>query len=169
MNTIAKPRSLTCIILSVIIVFSCVSLSASAPDIIPPSPTKHQQTMEQFLGDIRSIHAQLFDIAQFSLEDPGLTLDELANAIAFINYDIERLYNDTTEYLKLFPSISVENTQVLLAITALNFIKNELYYLSLVIPAISDIERLQILNQYFRARLSAVDTLELLEEDLANY
>lgn len=167
MNRLIKLRSLICILLS-IIMFS-YSLSATSPVPALTSPTQHKQTMQQFLRSIRLIHSQLLDLGQFSLQEPGLTLNELESALTTLNNDVEKIYDNITEYLRAFPSISEENTQVIRAITALNYIKNEIYYLSLVIPAITDVERIQILNEYFRARLAAVETLDLLEKDLGIY
>ncbi len=167
MNRLIKLRLLICILLS-IIMFSC-SLSATSPASDLPSPAQHKQTMQQFLRSIRLIHNQLFDLGQFSLQDPGLTLNELEGSLNVLNSDAEKIYDNITEYLRVFPSISEENTQILRTLTALNYIKNEIYYLSLVIPAITDVERIQILNEYFRARLAATETLDLLEKDLVNY
>ncbi|WP_069997383.1 hypothetical protein [Cellulosilyticum sp. I15G10I2] len=162
-------KSFISIILSIIIAFTFVPLSADSIQDITISNAEHKQTIEQFISEIKSIQRQVFDIAQAALRDPIPGDTQLEIRINLINNNIERLNRMLQDYLATVPDVSDQNRHVLLTFNVLNLAKNSLYSLSLLIRETSDIERLALLDEYFRSRVTSLDTLAILEAILERF
>ncbi|MDF2612347.1 MAG: hypothetical protein K0S71_133 [Clostridia bacterium] len=168
MNHIIRFKSLVALILSIGIVFADIPLRAAAPS-VPPTPTpvsssEHKEIIREFIYEITEIQSQVFNIAQLVLNNQPLSQGGLLPNITRINNNIDRLNRRIEEYSENIPSISTQNRDVLLISNALNFIKNGLLTLSVLAAADTDVERITLLDEYFRSRIAAKDTLKTVED-----
>ncbi|MDF2613364.1 MAG: hypothetical protein K0S71_1150 [Clostridia bacterium] len=174
MKSILKFKVLVSIILSIVIMSAYIPSSAASPGTTPsvtpspppsvtPSVINHKETIEQFIFEIREIQNQTFNIAQLALSNPPLFAQRLASNITYINSRIDSLNTRILEYLESIPTIGNQNTHVLLTLNALNFIKNGLYTLSVLTQTTPNVQRIQLLDQYFRSRIAGIDTLTTVE------
>ncbi len=166
MNSINKSKALVSFVLSIAILFT-FSLSATDTNDTMLSDAQHKQIIQQFLSEITFLQRQVFDIAQSALRDPSPDDRQLEIRINLINNNIERLNAVIQEYLATVPGVSARNRHVLLTFNVLNLVKSSLYTLSLLIRTTTDAERIALLDEFFNARVTALDTLAILE-DLLN-
>ncbi|MDF2636940.1 MAG: hypothetical protein K0R78_3814 [Pelosinus sp.] len=164
MNNIVKSKSLVSLILSIVILLTSTPSSATTPTI-----TDHEQTINEFISEIRQIQQQVFDIAQFAQINPSEFSQRLSNNISTINNNIERLNNRILEYLETVPEVGDQNIHVLLISNALNFIKNGLYSLRVLTNTTPNVLRIRLLDEYFRSRIAGLDTLNTVENLLLQY
>jgi len=169
MQNINKFKLLVSIILSIVIMFTSIPLGAASTSDIIISNAEHKQIIEQFLSEIKAIQSQVADIAQSALKSPAQGAANLEGRINLINSNIERLNKIIQDYLATVPGVSDRNRHVLLTFNILNLIKSSLYPLSLLIRTTNDVERLALLDEYFRSRVVALDTLQILEELLEKF
>lgn len=169
MKNIDKAKPVLSIFLSIIIILASIPLSAADPQGIVISNTEHKQIIEQFLSEITAIQGQVFDIAQAALTTNVQVDGRLAVRINLINTNIEGLNKRIQDYLASIPEVSERNRHVLLTFNVLNLVKSSLYTLSLLIRSTNDAERLVLLDEYFNTRVTALDTLQILEEILQKY
>jgi hypothetical protein len=155
MNNIIKTKSLIAIMLSIVVLCAAIPLSST-------STNSHQEIINQFIYEITEVQTQVFDIAQFALNQ-SLVPGDLSPNIRLIDDTIKRLDRKILNYLETIPSVSTQNRDVLLLLNALNFIKNGLYTLNLLTIANTDVERIALLDEFFRSRIAAKDTINTLE------
>ena len=168
MKNINKLRTLFSIVLSIAILFTS-SLSATDTSDVMLSDAQHKQIIQQFLSEIAFMQRQVFDIAQSALRDPSPDDRQLQIRINLINNNIERLNTVMQDYLATVPGVSERNRHVLLTFNVINLVKSSLYTLSLLIRTTTDAERIALLDEFFRARVTALDTLGILEELLDRF
>jgi len=178
MKNIIRFKSLVSIILSIVITFASVPLRATTltqalqPDptiSIPITPTEHKQTIKQFIAEISQIQSQVFDIAQFALNNPPVFKEKLKSNVNSINNSIEKLNQRILEYLETIPSIGPQNVHLLLVLNSLNFVKNGLYWLEALTHTRENVLRVVLLNEYFRSRLAAEDTVRTVSDLVSQY
>lgn len=173
MTIIIKPKSLLSVILSAITLLISISLSAASPSLEPspepPLPTEHRQVINQFISEINQIQNQVLDLSQLALNNPPLFEERLKSNIGYINHSIERLNSTILEYLQIVPKTGPQNVHVLLVLNSLNFVKNGLYWLEALTYVRENVQRISLLNEYFRSRIAAIDTLNTLTNILLQY
>ncbi|MDF2879203.1 MAG: hypothetical protein K0S30_2299 [Clostridia bacterium] len=174
MHNLVKLKSLIPITLSLVMILTCSPLRAAEISLIPsplasPTPAEHKQTITQFLNEIQLIQNQVYDIAQFAIKNPSEVNPQIENRINFINNNIERLNRRIEDYLAVVSGVSDENRHVALTFNVINLVKSGLYTLTLLINTTADDQRIALLDEYFRTRINALDTLEILQELLANF
>ncbi|MDF2596094.1 MAG: hypothetical protein K0R69_2435 [Clostridia bacterium] len=174
MHNLVKPKSLVAITLSLVSLFTYLPLNATGLPLTPspptyPTPSEHKQTITQFLNEIQLIQNQVYDITQFAIQNPSEVNPQIENRISLINTNIERLNRRIEDYLAIVSGISDENRHVALTFNVINLVKSGLYTLTLLINTTADERRISLLDEYFRTRINALDTLEILQELLANY
>lgn len=159
MKNIIKSKSLISVILSISIIFIAFPLSGSSLT----NNATHKKTITQFIDDVRTIQNQVFYLAQFALENPPRDRRELVNNIKLVNDRIVEVDKNIQDYLKTVPNISFQNRDALLLMNALNFTKNALYELELLSDTTSNVDRVLILEEFFRFRQAAIDILNSVE------
>ncbi len=165
MNNKFRSKSLVSIILLIITLSTPLQASPSAlNEPVPPTAAEHQKIITQFISEIRAIQNQVFDIAQFALSGQLSPLQTITPNIQVIDNNIERLNRRIQDYLQTIPRLGIQNRDVLLISNALNLIKNGLYTLNLLTSATTDIQRVTLLDEFFRSRIAAKDTLNTVEE-----
>jgi hypothetical protein len=171
-----KSLSLLLSILLIISTFTTEPLAASltvhestSVDIVSgatpigPTPPEHKIAVTQFITEIRFIQNQVYSTAQFALNNTSINSTTLRGTITLISNNIKTIRNRITEYSDTIPSVGNRNRDVLLLLNTLNFINNSLntlYQLSIVQ---SDIERISLLDEFFRFRIHTKDTLATIE------
>ncbi len=169
MKKIYKIKSFISLSLLSVILFSAFSFGVSASNNIIISDAEHKRTIEQFLREIQELQNQVFDIAQSSLRNPSQPDPRLMIRINLINNNIERLNKVIQDYLATIPGVNERSRHVLLTFNVLNLLKSSLYTLSLLINTTDDMRRLELLDEFFSARVTALNTLEILQELLSNF
>ncbi|MDF2596095.1 MAG: hypothetical protein K0R69_2436 [Clostridia bacterium] len=164
MKPIIHSKSLLSIILSITI--ACTSVSLNATTI---SDISHTETIQAFLDQLQDIQSQALDITQLALRNSTIETRQLEEQINLLGTELEVLNTRIQNYLRTVPSISNQNRHVLLTFNVLNLIKSSLYTLNLLVHATNDIERFRLLDEFFRSRVTALDTLAILEELLQNF
>lgn len=178
MKMLIKSKPLASIILAIVFMFASVPVNATIPSPPPPipepitpifpEPAEHRRTIQQFTSEIRELQSQVFDIAQFAQVNPVEFEQRLTNNIRYINRRIELLNIRLLEYLEAVAVIGEQNTHVLLVLNSLNFVKNSLYSLSVLTTLTTDVQRIRLLDEYFRARIAGMDTLTTVETLISN-
>lgn len=121
--------------------------------------SSHDQTIEKFINDIELLQNQVFTLAQAAFQKPPEYKSTAKDDIKRINTRIQSLNKEILSYLSKYPSISSENSDILLVQNALNLVKNSLYQIDLLTDASSSIEQFLILQEFFRLRVNAAETL----------
>ncbi|MGL4799974.1 MAG: hypothetical protein ACRCWY_11350 [Cellulosilyticaceae bacterium] len=158
-----KQKMLLLLFISTSILFTSFIVSASTIDL-----STHNKTIQSFIDDITLLQNRVFVIAQSALENEEKDMTKLNNQIKLVNADIESLNNKLLDYLATLPSISEENSDTLLIQNALNLVKNALYQINLLVNAPSDIDQLLILQEFFRLRVNAAETLNGIQKIISN-
>ena len=154
MKIYIKRKFFTTLFLYLSTILIATSLSASTA-----SNASHNYTIQTFINNIRLLQDQVFSLAEFALENPSEDKTRLTNSIRAVNSNIESLNREILDYLNTLPSISSQNSDVLLAQNALNLVKNSLYQINLLVNTTSGVERLLLLQEFFRLRVNAAETL----------
>ncbi len=171
MNNLKQPKRYISILLSLVILLTTGPLHAVSPPALYQMPTEaeHRQIITQFISEINLIQNQVLDISQLALNNPPLFEERLKSNIGLINNSINRLNNRIIEYLELVPKTGLNNVHVLLVANSLNLVKNELYWLEALTYVRDNVQRIALLNEYFRSRIAAIDTLNTLQNILLQY
>lgn len=154
MKTYFSKKTFISLILITTILFSSFPMIASTVNI-----TSHDKTISKFVDDIQLIQNQVFTLAQLSFEKSPESKSTIRNEINRINTSIQSLNEEILVYLSTLPSISSENSDTLLVQNALNLVKNSLYQIDLLSDATASIEQFLILQEFFRLRVNAAETL----------
>lgn len=164
-------KLLLSIVLSVSVTFSPIAVNASPVGALPNTPSaQHKATVKGFIDTLDNLQKQIYSTALSSLEDKSVLVpNNFTNTIQSINNNLQQLNTEIQNYFNTLPNFSEENREVLLLFNVFNFVKDGLYSISLINNAPSDVEKVQLLDRYFRSRLSAYDTLSLLNELLTSY
>ncbi len=169
MNNINKLKSLVSITLSIIIMFSSITLNAASPMVLLPSPTQHKETINAFIREIKDAQTQSAYIAQSAFKNSITNISQLQLQIDTISNNLNILTEIIEDYADIVQGLNEQDRQVRLTFNYLNLVRSNLYTLTLLIRATTDIERLQLLDEYFRTRINASNTLAILETLLENY
>lgn len=141
-------------IFSMCFVFTALPTAASNT-----ATSSHNRTIQSFIDDITSLQNRVFSIAGSALEASQPDTQNLNYLINLVNLDIESLNKSILEYLSTLPSISSQTSDTLLIQNALNLVKNSLYQIDLLVNAPSKVDQLLILQEFFRLRVNAAETL----------
>ena len=163
MKNFIKCRLLVPIILSIAIIFTSVPLSAT----VGTGSPNHESVIKGFINEINQIQSEVFDIFQLALSDQPSFTERLAANIELIDNSIVSLNRRMTEYLETVSPISSENRDVLLVINALNLVKNGLYSLNILSTTTDEIQRINLIDEYFNTRGAVNNTLETVENLLS--
>ncbi|MHC1750758.1 MAG: hypothetical protein AB9856_20995 [Cellulosilyticaceae bacterium] len=157
--------------LSILTIFNPIVANATSISNLPNIPSaQHKHTIQEFITELNTLQNRIYSLTQFSLGDESTPPpSDFSATIRSINNDLAQLNREIGNYYDTLPTFSEENREVLLVFNAYNFTKDGLYTLSLLNTAPSSIERIQLLDRYFKSRLSALDTLNLLNELLSSY
>lgn len=157
--------------LSILTIFNPIAANASSLSTLPNIPSaQHKRTVQEFMTELNTLQNRIYSLTQFSLGDGTTQIpSDFSATIRSINDDLAQLNREIGNYYDTLPTFSEENREVLLVFNAYNFTKDGLYTLSILSTAPSNIERIQLLDRYFKSRLSALDTLNLLNELLSSY
>jgi hypothetical protein len=158
-----KCRVVVTVFLAIAIIFSAVPLSAT----VGTGSTHHQAIIQGFINEIIQVQREVTDISLLALENPPVFAERLAANITRIDNNIISLNRRMTEYLVTVPSVSSENRDVLLITNALNLIKNGLYSLNILTTTRENVLRIVLLDEYFRSRIAANDTLDTVQDLLS--
>ncbi|WP_069997384.1 hypothetical protein [Cellulosilyticum sp. I15G10I2] len=152
--------------LSIIIIFTSVILNASELGSI--SPAEHKETINQFIGEIKDAQNQSLNIAQSALRD-SIDTNQLQDQISIISNNLSSLNERIEDYADIVQGLNEQDRQVRLTFNFLNLVRSNLYTLTLLTRVTTDIQRLQLLDEYFRTRINTLDTLEILKDLLEKY
>ena len=169
MHNTNKLKSLVSIALSIIIMFSSTTLNATSPATLLPSPAQHKETIKQFIREITEAQVQSAYIAQSASIDSVSDINQLQLEIDTISNNLNVLTGIIEDYADIVQGLNEQDRQVRLTFNYLNLVRSNLYTLTLLIRARTDIERIQLLDEYFRTRINASSTLVILERLLENY
>lgn len=174
MKNINKSRLSITIILIIIIMFAHLSLSATtltldpvlpiAPESAAPvSPIEHQRTIRSYINQLRSMHNRTFQLVQLTLDTPPRDMAALRQSINFINTEINSIRREMRVYLSQVQTTGMQNRDILLLFNALNHASNQLFYLEQLSLAPSNVEKVILLENFFRSRSATTDTLDTVE------
>lgn len=166
MKSLIKSKPLVLFILSTAIMFIAISVNASNIS-NTVSDAEHKQIIQQYIDRIRILQTEILYTNESNLEDSSTNKATLSNRITLINDEIEDLRKEISNYVDAVPSISSQNRDVALAFSALTFIKNELYQLSLLTQATSAVDKNLLLGDFYLFNRLATDTLNILEDLIA--
>ena len=169
MHNINKFKSLTSIVVSIIIMFSSVILSATSLMPILPSPAEHKKNINQFVSEIKYAQDQSAAIVQSTLKNSVVSSDQIQLQIDSISNDLQVLNQLIEDYADIIQGLNPQDRQVRLTFNVLNLVRSNLYTISLLARARTDVERIILLDEFFRTRKNAVDTLLILENSLDRY
>ena len=169
MHNINKLKSLIATILSIFIMFSSATLNATSPAVLLPSPAQHKETIHQFIREITDAQVQSATIAQHAFKNSLSDISQLQFQIDTISNNLNVLTEIIEDYADIVQGLNEQDRQVRLTFNYLNLVRSNLYTLTLLIRAGTDIERIQLLDEYFRTRINASNTLAILETLLENY
>lgn len=169
MNSINKFKVFISILLSIILMFSSVVPSVAAPVTLAPSPAEHKQIINQFINEIKDAQNRSLSAAQSALEGSSDDNNALQIQIDLISSDLQAINDRLEDYADIVQGLNAEDRQVRLTFNFLNLVRSNLYTLGLLTQARTDIERIQLLDEFFRTRIDAADTLTILENLLQKY
>jgi septal ring factor EnvC (AmiA/AmiB activator) len=141
--------------------------ASSAPAF--PSAAEHQQTIYQFISEIKDAQDRSAAIAQATLRDSTNSTTQLQLEIDSISADLQALNQIIEDYADIVQGLTPEDRHVRLTFNVLNLVRSNLYTLRLLVRSSTNIERIELLNEYFRTRRNALSTLMILENSLATY
>ncbi|MDA3731560.1 hypothetical protein PBV87_08745 [Niameybacter massiliensis] len=142
------------LLLTTALIFASSSLIASTTD-----TSSHDKIIQRFIDDIQLLQNQVFTLAQSTFKECSKDKSNRITEINHINSSIEILNKEILEYLSTLPSISSQNSDTLLVQNALNLVKNSLYQIDLLSDATTNLEQFLILQEFFRLRVNATETL----------
>lgn len=166
MHNINKFKSLISIALSVIIMSSSVVLSATSPSPMYPSSAEHKKTIYQFLSEIKDAQDQSATIVQSTLKDSSDSNSQIQLQIDSISNDLQVLNEIIEDYADVIQGLNPEDRQVRLTFNVLNLVRSNLYTIGLLARAVTNVEQIELLDEFFRTRKNAFDTLVILENSL---
>ncbi|MDF2614537.1 MAG: hypothetical protein K0S71_2323 [Clostridia bacterium] len=168
MNSINKLKFLVSIMLMVPIMFSSTTLGAAmAP--ASPSPAEHKEIIYEFISEIKNAQDQSITIAQSASKGSANSNNELQLQIYAIGNDLLALNERIEDYADSVQGLSEQDRQVRLTFNFLNLVRSNLYTLSSLARAATDVQRIQLLDEFFRTRINAFNILTILESNLENY
>lgn len=126
----------------------------------PVSPIEHQQTLRNYINQLRSINNRAFRLVQLTLDTPPRDITALIQSINSINTEIYSMRRAMRDYLSYVQTTGIQNRDILLLFNALNHTSNQLYYLEQLSLTTSNVEKVILLEDFFRARSATTDTLE---------
>ncbi|PHV69678.1 hypothetical protein CS063_14365 [Sporanaerobium hydrogeniformans] len=163
-------KLLLSITLSLVTIFNPIMTNASSISSLPNVPSaQHKQIIQGFIGELNTLQNRIYNLTQFFGGNEPITSSNYTATIQSINEDLSNLNKKIDSYYKTVPTFSEENREVLLLFNAFNFSKDGLYTLSLLNDTTSTVEKIQLLDRYFQARLSAIDAINLLKDLLSSY
>lgn len=168
MKKINRLKPFICTILSIAILFTSMPVMATVKTPII-SDAEHKEIIQDFLTEIKSLQQQAYSIAQATVTSPAENTKQLEARINLVNADTDRLIKKIQEYYSIVPDLSDRNRHVLLTFNTINLVETSLYTLSLLIRATTDLERIELLDQFFSDRIGSLNTLKTLEEILAKF
>ncbi len=168
MDKIKKFKSLVSIMLLVAMMFS-PSVSAAAPILGPLPPAQHNEFIYRFISEIQDAQTQSAVIAQSAYGNSILEASQLQMQIDTISNNLYLLSEEMEDYADLVQGLNEQDRQVRLTFNVLNLVRSNLYTLTLLLRARTDIERIRLLDEYFRTRINATNTLEMLNAILTKY
>ena len=152
-----------------LLLFTAISFIPSTLNASNPNNTSHKQIIQKFINDIKVLQNQVFTLAQSGLELSPQDKVDFKNKVKIVNSNIASLDKQIVDYLSDVPSISAQNSDALLVQNALNLVKNSLYQVDLLSNATSNVERLVILQEFFRLRVNAAETLTGVQNIISAY
>ena len=137
----------------------------TAPESAPPvSPVEHKRTIENYINRLRSMHNRAFQLVQLTLDTPPRDIVALRQSINSIRTEIISIRREMRDYLTLVQTTGIQSRDILLIFNSLNHISNQLFYLEELSVAPSNVEKVIYLEDFFRSRSAASDTLRAIEE-----
>ncbi|WP_141722913.1 hypothetical protein [Cellulosilyticum sp. I15G10I2] len=155
--------------LSIIVVFSSTVISATSAAPMFPPPAEHQKNIYQFISEIKAAEDQSAAITQAILKNSAAPNNQIPLQINAISTDLQELNQTIEDYADIVQGLSPEDRHVRLTFNVLNLVRSNLYTLSLLARATTDIQRINLLDEFFRTRRNASDTLTILENSLERY
>jgi flagellar hook-basal body complex protein FliE len=169
MKNINKFKSLIYIVLPMIMMSFSVILDAASSAPAFPSAAEHQQTIYQFISEIKDAQDRSAAIAQATLRGSTNSTTQLQLEIDSISADLQALNQIIEDYADIVQGLTPEDRHVRLTFNVLNLVRSNLYTLSLLLRSATNIERIELLDEYFQTRRNALSTLMILENSLATY
>jgi septal ring factor EnvC (AmiA/AmiB activator) len=146
-----------------------VVLSAASTAPTFPSPAEHKENIYQFINEIKEAQDQSSVIAQAILKNYADPNNPIQLQINSISNDLQALNEIIEDYADVIQGLNPEDRQVRLTFNVLNLVRSNLFTLSLLSRAATDIERIDLLDEFFRTRRNALVTLTILETSLERY
>lgn len=125
---------------------------------------EYKQTVLNYIDELLQVRNQVFTLAQkttFSSEQNKANFNADAD---IVNRSLNGIIDSMNNYYESLPDNSTEKTNMLVLFNAASLIKGALFQLSELNKAASDVERMIILEDYFRFRLEATDTMNLVRD-----
>lgn len=158
----------TCILMLITMLFFSPMLHLAEAAPMTPSVNDHKNTVYRFISQIKEAQDRSAQIAQAALRDP-LDHNSLQLEVDLISRDLQALNEAIEDYADIVQGLNEQDRQIRLIFNYLNLVRSNLYTLSLLIQARTDIQRIQLLDEYFHTRLNASSTLQILENLLQRY
>ncbi len=159
-------KSITVVFLSIMILSTATSLSATSTDVQTISDAQHKQIMLGYLARIKELQTRVSDVAQAIITNPDGNTPSLNNRLKLINNESIKIFKDLEDYQRTVSGYNARIRDVFLMFNIINSIDSSLYSLSLLSPDQSDLERLELLDEFFRLRINAIDTMTIFENIL---
>ncbi len=161
-----KSKKMLCFILATILIL--LGLPLSATTLPSNNNAAHEKMMLQYLDELKSLQNRTFYLSQIALDNPPIDKIALLSNISNINGELDALNKKVMSSLSAVPSISQENTELLLTLNAINLIKNSLYQLTKLSDTTANVDRILLLEEFFRLRIDAEETLDALTSAIEN-
>ncbi len=163
-----NQNSFFSILISIMLLFNTIPTSATTVNTSATNDMQHTQIMERYLTEMRRLQNEISSIAAEAIKSSSINNEQLEDRIELLNLEGERFYREVQNYYQTVKGISPQNRDALTAFNVLNSLFSSLYTLSTLIRTSDGLQRFTLLDSYFRLRLSAKDSMELLEDLLKN-
>ncbi len=98
------------------------------------------------------MHNRVFQLVQLILNTPPANQRDLRQSLTAIYREVNAIRREMRDYLSYVQPSGMQNRDILLLFNALNHISNQLFYLDQLSSEASNVEKVMILENFFRAR-----------------
>lgn len=158
-----KFKSYLLIFIASILIFTS-SLFATAIT----NPT-YKQTVTNYIEQLSQLQNQVFTLARKATFGSPESKSTFNSELDFINNSLKKTMDSMNSYYQTLPPKSTEKRNMLILVNASTLIESSLFQLNAINNTDSDVEKMVLLEDYFRFKVEATDTLNLVQHLLSEY
>lgn len=148
-----KHKSSCFILLLSLCIFSSTLYAANS------SYSSHESIINEYIIQLNQVMNQVFTLAEKTTFSTPASKSTFNTDLGVITSNLRSINDSMTNYYNSLESDSLERRNVTLLFNAVNLIQNNLFELTQLNNAATSVEKMLILETYFRFRVEATDTL----------